>query len=95
VETSSRDTRENAQRTMALLKPSGINHILLVTHGWHMPRAVRAFAEAAPEGMRIEAAPMGLARRVEAPALTWIPSTEGYTQMRHVLHEIAGLAAGS
>lgn len=95
VESSSRDTRENALRTMALLKPSGITHILLVTHGWHMPRAVRAFAEAAPDGVRIEAAPMGLARRGEAPALTWIPSTEGYTQMRHVLHEIAGLAAGS
>ena len=45
--------------------------------------------------MRIEAAPMGLARRIETPALTWIPSAEGYTEMRHVLHEIAGLAAGS
>ena len=95
VETSSRDTRENAQRTMALLKPSGIRHIVLVTHGWHMRRAVRAFAEAAPDGVRIEAAPMGLARRVEAPALTWIPTTEGFMQMRQVLHEVAGLAAGS
>jgi uncharacterized SAM-binding protein YcdF (DUF218 family) len=95
LETESRDTRENAVRTVAILKPAGIEHVILVTHGWHMPRAMRAFAEAAPKGMRIEAAPMGLARRSESAALAWIPSAEGFTVMRHVLHELLGLAAGS
>jgi uncharacterized SAM-binding protein YcdF (DUF218 family) len=95
VETASRDTRENALRTVALLKPAGVSHVLLVTHGWHMPRAMRAFAEAAPSGMRIEAAPMGLARRLESPTLAWIPSSDGFTQVRNVLHEVIGLAAGS
>ena len=42
VEDDSRDTRENAMRTIALLRPLGIRHIVLVTHGWHMPRAMRA-----------------------------------------------------
>jgi uncharacterized SAM-binding protein YcdF (DUF218 family) len=95
LETDSRDTRENALRTVTILKPAGIQHVILVTHAWHMPRAMRAFAEAAPQGMRIEAAPMGLSRRSETAALAWIPSTEGFALMRHVLHELVGLAAGS
>ena len=74
VEDDSRDTRENASRTMALLKPAGIDHIVLVTHGYHMARALRAFVEAAGPGVQIEAAPMGLARRLETPALAWMPS---------------------
>ena len=47
VEDDSRDTRENAARTLALLRPIGIRHIVLVTHGWHMPRALKAFETAA------------------------------------------------
>ena len=60
------DTRENATLTMALLKPAGINHVVLVTHGYHMPRAMRAFTEAAGAGVQVEAAPMGLARERRA-----------------------------
>jgi uncharacterized SAM-binding protein YcdF (DUF218 family) len=94
VEDESRDTRENAARSVALLRRSGIEHIVLVTHGWHMPRAVRAFSEAAGPAMRIEAAPMGLARGGDAPLLLWMPSTAGFTEMRNVVHELVGLAAG-
>ncbi len=47
LESESRDTRENAARTIDLLKPAGITHIVLVTHGYHMARALRAFNEAA------------------------------------------------
>ena len=54
-EEDSRDTRENASRTLALLKPAGIDHIVLVTHGYHMPRALRAFTEAAGPGIKVEA----------------------------------------
>ena len=46
----SRDTRENAARTLALLKPAGIDHIVLVTHGYHMPRALRAFTRSGRPG---------------------------------------------
>ncbi|MEO7009232.1 MAG: YdcF family protein [Caldimonas sp.] len=95
VEDSSRDTRENALRSLALLGPAGIDHIVLVTHEWHMPRALRAFREAAGSTVQIEAAPMGLARGGEVAALLWMPSSAGYTEMRDVLHELLGLAAGS
>jgi uncharacterized SAM-binding protein YcdF (DUF218 family) len=95
VEDESRDTRENAGRSIALLRRAGIEHIVLVTHGWHMPRALRAFAQAADPSMRIEAAPMGVARDGSRPVLLWIPSGAGFTEMRHVLHELAGLASGA
>ncbi|MCE9660814.1 MAG: YdcF family protein [Burkholderiales bacterium] len=95
-EEDSRDTRENAARTLALLKPAGIDHIVLVTHGYHMPRALRAFNEAAgPAGIKVEAAPMGLARRLESPALEWLPSSRGFSQMRQTLRELAGKLAGA
>lgn len=83
VETQSRDTRDNARLTWELLQPAGVRHVLLVTHGWHMPRAARAFnAVGAQPGMstgtqagskdgslplRVEAAPMGLASGSDGP----------------------------
>lgn len=95
VEDNSRDTRENAARSVVLLKAAGITHIVLVTHGWHMPRALRAFAEAAGDRIRIEAAPMGLAQRTERPSLDWFPSSTGFGDMRSVLREIAGRFLGA
>jgi uncharacterized SAM-binding protein YcdF (DUF218 family) len=95
IEDDSRDTRENAAKTIALLRPAGIQHIVLVTHGWHMPRALRAFSEAAPPEMQIEGAPMGLARGLEVPVLEWLPSTIGFRDVRHLLRELGGLSAGA
>ncbi|MFG5408565.1 ElyC/SanA/YdcF family protein [Piscinibacter sakaiensis] len=46
-ENQSRDTRENARLTVALLRAEGVERILLVTHGWHMARA--RFRQAARE----------------------------------------------
>ncbi|HZT56752.1 MAG TPA: YdcF family protein [Burkholderiaceae bacterium] len=96
VEDNSRDTRENAARTVALLRPLGIREIVLVTHGWHMPRALKAFETAAAgSDIRIEAAPMGLARRTETPALQWLPSSKGTTDVRNILRELLGRLAGA
>lgn len=95
VEDNSRDTRENAARVMALLKPAGIRHMVLVTHGFHMARSMRAFEQAAAGQVRIEAAPMGLARRVETPVLAWLPSSTGFTGVRNIVHELVGRWAGA
>ena len=94
-EEESRDTRENAGRTVALLRPTGTRKIVLVTHGWHMPRALRAFEAAARGRYQIVAAPMGLAPRVERPLLRWLPTAAGFVLVHHVLHEALGLAMGS
>jgi uncharacterized SAM-binding protein YcdF (DUF218 family) len=94
-EADSRDTRENAAKTAALLKAAGIDHIVLVTHGTHMPRALRAFGEALGPGVQIEAAPVGLARRLDVPTLDWMPSARGFRDMREVLHELLGGLSGA
>jgi len=95
IEEESRDTRENAGRSVALLRRAGIKHVLIVTDGWHMPRAMAAFERAAAGEMRVEAAPMGLAQHTMRPALEWIPSARGFEDVRAMLREAAGRAVGS
>jgi uncharacterized SAM-binding protein YcdF (DUF218 family) len=95
IEDQSRDTHENAARTIALLKPAGITHIVLVTHGWHMPRARKHFELAAGPGITIQAAPMGLASKTNTPALDWIPSIQGFTGVNRALRELLGLLVGA
>ena len=97
-EGESRDTRENAARSIAMLKTTGVTDIVLVTHGTHMPRAMRAFEHAAQRAelpMRVWPAPMGLAQPSEQVALRWLPSNEGFRRVRWVLHELGGLLFGA
>lgn len=91
LEDRSHDTRENALRTVPLLKQAGITHIVLVTHGWHMPRAQKMFEQAAAGAVKIQPAPMGLALRTMSPALDWLPSPAGFTSVNRALHELLGL----
>lgn len=98
TEPRARDTRENAQFTTALLKDQGVDRLVVVTHGWHMTRALRAFREAAQRNdakWETVPAPMGLAQRVERPVLRWMPSSEGFLLVRAVLREKVGLWLGA
>lgn len=95
VEGDSRDTRENAARTVALLKNAQVRSLLLVTHGWHMQRAVRAFQQSADDAIGVEPAPMGLALRDQPGALSWLPSNAGFTRNRQVLREWLGRLSGA
>ncbi len=98
IEKRSRDTRENALYTLALLRPLGVRRIVVVTHGWHMRRAIRDFERAAalqPGAWQLVAAPMGLAALDTWPALRWVPSAEGASGCRLALHELLGLAFGA
>ena len=88
VESTSRDTHENAVNTLALLQPDGIAEIVLVTNGTHMPRALREFRAAAPAGVHVSAAPMGESWAADSALLRWLPSGEGLLRMRAALHEI-------
>ena len=93
TESKSRDTRENARYSVDVLRDVDVKQIVLVTHGWHMPRAVRAFQEAAARdklAWDIVPAPMGLAKEIERPALRWMPSAEGLQRVRAVWREKLG-----
>ncbi len=93
-EGTSRDTRENALRTVALLKQAGVTRAVIVTHGWHMPRAMRLFEEAAGGKIEFIAAPIGLAPITQGNALDWLPSVEGFERVRLVLREGLARLAG-
>lgn len=98
AERASRDTRENARFSLTLLQPEGIQDVLLVTHGWHMKRALRAFEqEAARMGLAVHLvpAPMGLAPPQGPALLQWLPSVEGYRRSHHTLREMLGWIAGA
>lgn len=97
-EGESRDTRENASRTVALLREQGIRHIILVTHDYHMPRAARAFRRAIAAGpvpIQLTLAPMGVSADTRLRAVNWLPSLGGAEQTRLLLHEWLGLLLGA
>ncbi len=95
TETESRDTRSTASSSVGLLKPAGVKHVLLVTHGWHMPRAVAAFEKASGASLKIEPAPMGLAQRTQTPLLDWLPTPSGFSRVHQISREALGRLAGA
>jgi uncharacterized SAM-binding protein YcdF (DUF218 family) len=98
LEGESRDTRENAARSVALMRGAGITRIVLVTHGWHMRRSLRAFEQATAQhggGIALVAAPMGLADDETRPVLRWLPSSTGFRDTRSALREMLGLVFGA
>jgi uncharacterized SAM-binding protein YcdF (DUF218 family) len=81
-----------------MLKPAGVTDLVIVTHGWHMRRAVRAFeleSQRAQAALHVVPAPMGLATSSERVMLRWMPSSEGFARVRAVLRELAGLLFGA
>ena len=98
LESASRDTRDNAGRSVALLRAAGITRIVLVTHGWHMRRSLRAFEQAIADsggGLTLVAAPMALARDESVAPLAWLPSRAGFSATRLALREALSLLAGA
>jgi uncharacterized SAM-binding protein YcdF (DUF218 family) len=80
VESTSRDTRENANHSVALLAAAGVKEIVVVTNGWHMPRALREFqAAAAQVATRAPSAP--IAASTAAPAATTPAPSPGPTDL--------------
>jgi uncharacterized SAM-binding protein YcdF (DUF218 family) len=97
-ESESRDTRENALRSVALLRREGVEHIVLVTHAYHMPRARDNFERAiATSGtrLRLTLAPMGLIPRDPLQLADFLPSRTGFFETRLVLHEALGRLLGA
>ena len=88
AETTSNTTDENALNSYAILAPLGIDRILLVTDGWHMPRSRFAFEHA---GFKVTEAPSSLGEPAATP-LAWLPSTSALYESGFALREWLGLA---
>ncbi len=96
TESESRDTRENALKTVPLLQAQGIDQIVLVTHGYHMPRALKNFERADVGGKtRFVPAPVGLPPGGRLRVSDWLPTTAGFEGNRLVLHEWVGRLMGA
>ena len=88
LEGKSHNTYENAVYSSQILKGVGIGEILLVTHAWHMPRAVEAFEKA---GMRVVPAPTGLldpAHKTDFQYL--VPRASALQSVYWSMHELLG-----
>lgn len=98
AEDRSRDTRENGRFTVPMLQRDGIDKLVLVTHDLHMPRALRAFREAAAaQGIPLEVvpAPAGISSLSDDRFTRWFPSSEGQLLHWYFWHEKLGWWAGA
>lgn len=90
VEGESPDTRTNIRLSAERLKDLGYTRVLLVTHAWHLPRALD---ECARVGLDAVPAPMGFISTNLAlkPAWRqWLPGAKALWESRLLLHEYLG-----
>lgn len=89
VEDRALTTRSNATFSSALLRDAGIDRAYLVTHAWHMPRAMLAF-----EGSTVTVvpAPTRFFSRAEPLWNDFIPSAHAFRATFYAVHEWLGLA---
>ena len=87
VENRSRDTHENAQKSVAILSHAGVSRIVLVTSSAHMARSVVEFEAA---GMTVVPAPAEMWTRRERGILLWEPNADALVRSRRALYEVLG-----
>ena len=84
----SRTTWENAQLSAEMLLPQGVKRVVLVTHAWHMPRAVWSFRKA---GFEVVPAPVGFLGGDNArPLGGWMPEFKSVWQNGQLMNEAVG-----
>ena len=85
----SNTTAQNATLSARILLPAGKRRILLVTHAWHMARAVPTFRKA---GFEVIPAPTMALSNKPHNVFDLIPSVAGLLRSYYALHEWLGLA---
>ena len=88
VEGRSLDTWENAGMSAAMLRQDGIATVRVVTHGWHMRRALQSFAHA---GMTATPAPNSLTSPKFDSLTMLLPTAGAWQRSTWALHEWIGL----
>jgi uncharacterized SAM-binding protein YcdF (DUF218 family) len=89
IEGRSRTTLENARYSRALLSQAGIKSIYVVTHAWHMPRALRAFESS---GFTVIPAATDYTTRFRLTLLDFVPDARALSDSSRWFHEIIGIA---
>jgi len=89
LEEQSHTTRENAEETRRILRREHIQRVYLVTHAWHMPRAMYAFKTA---GIDAVPAPFGFhsLSGADRTYLAYLPSARGLSMTSLAIRERLG-----
>ncbi|MES2408332.1 MAG: YdcF family protein [Pseudomonadota bacterium] len=87
-ETHSNTTWENARNSYALLAPTKVRRILLVTHAWHLPRAVYSFEKA---GFSVIPVGTGFTSSQKIRVMDFVPQPRGLLDSYFATHEAIGL----
>jgi uncharacterized SAM-binding protein YcdF (DUF218 family) len=87
IEDKSRSTWENASASAAILRAKGIKSVYVVTHAWHMRRALIAFAHT---GVTVTAAPVSPLGPFEFVLTGFIPGVANWEYSYYALHEWIG-----
>lgn len=92
LEKASRDTQENAQLSAAILKPLGIQKVILVSHALHLRRAQAEFSAA---GLETLAAPTNFAQGTSGDEhIPWLlPNAKAAYTGWMACHEWLGILA--
>jgi uncharacterized SAM-binding protein YcdF (DUF218 family) len=88
-ERTSRNTWENAANSAAILQAEGVRSVFLVTHAWHMRRALIAFRHF---GITATPAPVPFSRALPLYAGALIPTVGALADSYYALHEWIGCA---
>lgn len=86
-EDQSRTTAENARFSAEVLRGAGVERVFLVTHAWHMPRALQSFAR---HGITCVPAPTAFAAWPTDPWVAGLPRWSGVRDVSLALHEWLG-----
>jgi uncharacterized SAM-binding protein YcdF (DUF218 family) len=89
VEDRARTTRENAQFTAQILRPLGIERVVLVVHAFDVPRARLEFERA---GLNVLPAPTLIPRLAVAGITDFLPSAAALQFSYYALYELFGYA---
>ena len=87
IEARSGTTRENVAESTALLRNDGVERCYVVTHAWHMPRAIAEFERA---NFAAVAAPTGFRAPPTCEIATLVPSAKALRESTWALHEWIG-----
>lgn len=89
TEAKSNDTWQNAHFSAEILRANGISSIYLVTHSWHMRRALVAFRDT---GLTVTAAPTALDEPLGPDLDDFLPRAAGWQTGYFAMHEWIGYA---
>lgn len=88
IENRSNTTEENARYTAQILRPQGINKIVLVTNNWHLKRATKWFEQ---QGFEVMGAAVGARIEFQWGIFAYIPQASALQQSAMALKEGLGL----